>query len=40
MEQMIDAPGRLRVQTINRRSREQASDPIAQRQESTGAGAR
>ena len=40
MEQMIDAPGRVRVQTINRRSGEQASDPIAQRRQSTEEGAR
>ena len=40
MEQMIDATGRVRVQTINRRSGEQASDPIAQRRQSTEAGAR
>ncbi len=40
MEQMIDAPGRVGVQTINRRSGEPASDPIAQQQQSTEAGAR
>ena len=40
MEQMIDATGRVRVQTINRRSGERASDPIAQLQQSTEAGAR
>ena len=30
MEQLIDATGRVEVQTINCRSGEQASDPIAQ----------
>ena len=40
MDQLIDATGRMRVQTINRRSGEQASDPIAQLQQSMEAGPR
>jgi len=40
MGQMTDATGRVRVQTNNRRSGEQASDPIAQLQQSMEAGPR
>ena len=40
MEQIIEATGRVGVQTINRCSGEPASGPIAQMRQSTGAGAR
>jgi hypothetical protein len=40
MEQLIDATGRMGVQTIDCRSGKQAGDRIAQRQQSTEAGAR
>jgi len=40
MDQLIDATGRVRLHTINRRSVEPASDPIVQRRQSTEEAAR